>query len=405
MERRKGDNEIKSVRFNFIAELFIMKVGLMTLESQIYNYGGMLQEYALYKFIENEGHSCKIIDYDKSTDTYVFSLKSDIRNFTFRKIIKKIKNKSNQNYMENEDLSNYKKIRANKFDEFRKKIKYTERCGYNNVYSATKELEVIFCGSDQIWNPDYAVKALFLNFCKDHQVPVIYAASMGKSYLSKGEKQVMKELLEKLDNISVREHSAKTILSPLTKSNIEVVLDPTLLMTKEFWDNECYEPLIREDYVLCYFLGDEVEKRNIAIQIASKLNLRLVTIPYIVDSNYNVDNMFGMNCIDEVKDGIGPVEFITLIKNAKLILSDSFHASVFSIIFNKPFKVFGRDYGKDSMNSRIDNLLDMFDCKECYTSFQNFDLNSIEVEDEVVYKQEKYVQFKEVSVKYLRKFI
>ena len=207
----------------------------------------------------------------------------------------------------------------------------------------------------------------FLTFVND-KVKVIYAASVGVSSLSKTEKNVYTELLTGLKYISVREDDAQRMLSPLTSVPIEVVLDPTMILDRNIWLNFVQDNTKQKQYLLCYFLSNNADNVKAAEKYAQKKELKLVTIPLQTDSNADTIPF----------DGIGPVEFLNLIYNAKFILTDSFHASVFSIIFNKPFRVFGRNVGHKNMNNRLMTLLELIDAKDFLILPEELELTSVD---------------------------
>lgn len=328
-------------------------VGLLTLDSRIYNYGGFLQEMALQDAIKNLGYDCEIINYDVGQEYNTFSLKRGIENFSFEKLKRKIFKEKTASLPNTVTDSIAERKRA--FDVYRadtlglsRKMSYGDLHDYNLPYAQ------LVCGSDQIWNPDYNIPAFFLNFGKQDCKKIIYAASIGKERLSRHESKTYMKLLEFPDSISVREQSAQNIISKLTEKEVELVLDPTLLHPREYWVEKANSSSVEyHDCVFCYFLSMSDEKVNAANDFAKKNNYEIIAIPYL----QNEIEEYSSKLRGTLVSGVSPADFLNLIRNAKVILTDSFHATVFSIIFEKEFWCFGRDVGTYNMNTRLHTLL------------------------------------------------
>lgn len=368
----------------------------MTLDSHSYNYGGTLQEYALLRTLENEGFEAEIIDFDVSSEIYTFSCKRSLLNLDPAKIAAKAKQKLEK--IPRIDISHQVFIRHKRFDEFRNDyLKLSKRYTAKSIGETAAEYDILVCGSDQIWNPDFNVPEFFLNFGVKSQKKIIYGASLGRDHLSRRQLKVYKTLMSGLDAISVREDNAKTILQTISDKEIEVVLDPTLLIERDKWLELAIDSLIMDkEYMFCYFLDNNYEKQKAAEKVALEMGLVIVAIPFLHDIFEEESESFG----DYQLSDIGPQEFLGLISRAKLVLTDSFHATVFSILFRKDFWVFGRDCGTYNMNSRIVTLLRYFDL------FGRL----IEVDEVKSYKKcayqkqyEKFERKKELSLEFLRK--
>lgn len=343
-----------------------MNVGLLTLNAQIYNYGGLLQEYALCKTIEKLGHNAEIINYDVASEWNTFSTKRSIRYISYDKIVRQFGKKLHleSSYASRDLDAKSKRL----FDSFREKcMKFSRRYEYSDLNELRNAYDGFVCGSDQIWNPSYNIPSFFLTFVKDKK-KVIYAASVGVSSLSRVEKKVYSELLFDLKYISVREEEAKKMLAPLTTNPIEQVLDPTMLLDREEWKRFVKRDTNQKPYLFCYFLGNNKDNTKAARKFAKENDLELIYAPSnITNSN---ESMRYLN-------GIGPIEFLNLIYNADYILTDSFHASVFSIVYNKPFRVFGRAIGRKNMNGRITTLLSLIDRADLLILPENLDSKCI----------------------------
>ncbi len=340
------------------------KVGLLTIDPQIYNYGGILQEYALFKIINEMGYECELINYAPSNELNTFSYKRDIRNLTVAKIFEKIKEHENRHCKKNEnkDAIEILKKRYTLFDDFRKRINISEPRSRAQLISSQNQYSSIVCGSDQIWNPDYNIPAFFLDFVNPPVKSIVYAASIGKTQLTKRQIKTYAAFMTSLDAISVRERSARELLANCVENTlIELVLDPTLILEKGKWFDIAEEGRkYPHPYIFCYFLENNEQKRDAALKFAEDVGCTLVSVPYLHGEFNQLDRDLG-----DISQEIGPAQFLNYIMNAEYVLTDSFHASVFSILFDKNFRVFGRISGIYNMNTRIDTLLSYFNLQQC----------------------------------------
>ena len=256
-------------------------------------------------------------------------------------------------------------------------------------------------GSDQVWSFTWYRKEYFLDFVPLNKYKMSYAASFGISTFNEDQKEIIKMNLRNFRAISVREADVVDELKELTGIDVKNTIDPTLLLSKEDWDVICSKRIVEREYVFAYFLGDNIKARKIAQSFTKKLNLELVFIPH---ANYGINtNDIFMNGIKIY--GASPYDFISLIKYAKYVFTDSFHASVFSIIFNKNFFVYNRSK-KKLMNNRIVGLLDLFDLKGRFcNSVKSENLHYALENPNIDYKNcsEKFILAKQDSEDYLIK--
>lgn len=361
-------------------------VGLLTLDSRMYNYGGFLQEMALQDAIKSLGYECEIIDYDVSQEFNTFSLKRGIKNFSFEKIKKKlIKEKT---IPLSDYVSDLVEKRKNVFDEYRAdNLVLSRKMSSSDLSSVDLPYEQIVCGSDQIWNPDYNIPAFFLNFGRKGCRRVIYAASIGKDHLSRHQKKIYSKLLEFPDYISVREDSAQKLISNITETDVKLVLDPTLLHRQEYWMEKADDSSLNyRNYIFCYFLNLTDEKVRAANDFAEKNNCEIIAIPYLHNEMEEYSEKLNGKLFSEVN----PADFLNLIRNAEAIITDSFHAIVFSIIFQKDFWCFGRNAGTYSMNTRLRTLLSYVEMQDrmiapedlknrTHNTYVNIDLSNLKI--------------------------
>lgn len=297
-----------------------MKVGILTFHDA-HNYGAVLQAFALKKYIQKLGYEVKIINYHHETipDGYP---------------------------KENNE------VRWEKFDKFIKElVDYEEKTHINEEELEKLDIDFWICGSDQIWNTEITRgfnRGFFLDFDTSGK-KISYAVSMGINELPKEHEKNFKNSLNKLDNISVREDTLKEYAERFTDKEIIRVLDPTLLL-----EEEDYENLILDnkygDYVLIYALGPDERLTKIANKIAKEKNAKIIELNDKRNENY---------FCEQISDA-GPDEFLTLIKNAKAIVTNSFHGTIFSIIFQKEFYTITRL----NRNSRMESILKIVDMED-----------------------------------------
>lgn len=314
------------------------KIGIITIYDTN-NYGNRLQNYALQQVLKNIGCSPETIKNWRKLNGYSskkreFLSKIRLKLISIKRIAKSIKNIK----------------RYNHFRRFNKNIKFSHKSiSYQNAVTFDDKYDYFIVGSDQVWNPNYALSDIDLLFFAKENKRISYAASFGISELPEKYKEKIKNELSRFKAISVRETEGKNIIKTITgRKDIEVCIDPTMLLEKEEWDRITQKPkVINENskYILNYFLGTLSEERKEEIRrIAKENNWALINI---LDKN---DPFY--SC--------GPSEFLWLEEHAKLVCTDSFHSSVFAILFDTPFVVFNRENeenNENNMNSRIETLL------------------------------------------------
>lgn len=345
-----------------------MKVGIVTFYYKNYNFGGALQARALTQALQaiNDVTAEQIqIDFNKrwKKQSKVQHIMAVLKHHgllqTFRLLVEAVNKKETQASTLLDRSQTKKRIMA--FDEFAQKTPHSEKVYTTDDLSKSESCyDVYICGGDQIWNDwgtgfySCALDIYTLNDISDRFIKFSYAPSIP---LRKPNKAFMKKLqsgISKLDAISVREKSSVKLIEELTGEKVEVVVDPVLLLTREQWDMQCDLPKIEEKYIVCYFLGNGEDKRLAAHEYANRLGIKLLTFPYI-GGEVKDDDVFG-----DLRDFTsGPAEFVGLIRNAEAVITDSFHASVMSMIYHKTFFTMERNtcVGGDSMESRLNDFL------------------------------------------------
>lgn len=308
-----------------------MKCAIVTITNS--NYGNRLQNYAVQEVLKKIGFN----------------------SVTIKNIGLMNKKKSNFEYM----LRNVKHIfkkndfidakeREKNFIEFNKNINFSSKTFNWFNLKWVNDFDFFIAGSDQIWNPDYRLTKFDLMSFTNNKKKISFSASFGVSELEEKYHNLVKNELMKYEYISLREDAGKSIVEKLTsREDIEVLVDPTMLLNASEWDKVSKKPemLITNKYILNYFLGDLSYSRKKEIErIAKENNCQIINI---LDKN---DPFYAC----------GPSEFLYLEKNAFLICTDSFHSSVFAILYNRPFLVFDREDSLAKMNSRIETLISKF---------------------------------------------
>lgn len=321
------------------------KIGTLTFH-RAQNYGSILQTYALQKFVCNialekkEEIDYKVVDIKPETQKELYSIYK--KGFNVTNIIKNIT-----------AFCYYKKLKEKnvKFEKFLKEnINLTDY--YDNkeeLINANLKMDYFITGSDQIWNvrsrdfEDY----YYLDFVRDAK-KISYAASFGplKIDWSKYDADKYSKLLNEYSHISTREKGSAANVIELTGKEPEINVDPTFLLEKEEWRKVQSDVNYKNGkYILMYCLEPSKSQLKMVKLISKKLKLPVVITKY--NNKNDIFNSFVK------KYETGPADFLSLIDNAALVLTSSFHGTAFSLIYRKKFYVFN---GKT--DNRISDILD-----------------------------------------------
>lgn len=365
-----------------------MKIGIVTITS-VQNYGNRLQNFALQEVLKSLGHDVDTIwNSPNVRDDMCFKeqLKCYIRKIFHLKYVPRID-------------------RIIKFNKFNKKfIKWSKVriCNTDISKSLYKRYDFFVCGSDQVWNLSYQITTpfMFLTFAEPKQ-KIAYAASIGMLDLNNKQKSIFKDRLDKFEHISVREKKAALFLEEVLKRTIDVMPDPTLLLTREMWRKLEKKPKNHDDskkYMLSYFLGDKKIHEN-SIKSIFECGKKKFG---------DFQEIFLEDCSEDGTENpyyytMDPLEFLWLINHAEIICTDSFHGSVFSIIFHKPFLVYERD-GNVNMSSRIEQLMYMFDMQDRMAQYmeineQVYQIDCKNVDSKIMEEHDKAITFLKNSLK------
>ncbi len=347
-----------------------MKVGIITLFSE--NYGNKLQNLAVQKLLEAQG--CDV-------ETIIYNVKGGIRKPS--PLSQKL-NKLNPIYASKVVQQRFKNkyLYKNSRDGIFGSVKFVKNTDVNELYEARKkayeeyvienlkiadfnlsfenmdderldEYDYFIAGSDQVWNPTYPSTSCinFLTFAPKHK-RIALSPSIGLSVLPDYAKPIYSKWISEIPNLSVREEKGAGIIKELTGRDVVVLADPTICVPKAEWEKVEKKPCFdtSKPYVFTYFLGNETNRyRNFIEAYAKKNCCEIINLFDLREPEYYSAN---------------PAEFVYLIHNAKMVFTDSFHGTVFSLIMHTPFVVFDRiENGGKGMGSRIDTLLKTFSMK------------------------------------------
>lgn len=331
-----------------------MKIGILTLPLHT-NYGGILQAHALQTVLERMGHNVRVIDYDSMKPLQLPLWKMP---FAYSKrIFKNILGHPTKIFWE--QYQNQKKTLIRQHTNYYIN-KYINRHIINH-FSEIKEhdYEAFVVGSDQVWRPKYFtslfnsdISNAYLSFAAHWQVKRLsYAASFGVDTweYNKEQTEKCKYLINKFNAISVREDSAQILCAENYDVTVEHVLDPTMLLTKEDYESllnkECEKEL--EGEIMTYILDDNTDKDSFVKKVETITGYKSFCAKAKSDNRDSINDLIQP-----------PIEhWIQGFRDAKIIITDSFHACVFSILFRKPFFVIMND-GRGK--SRFQSLLRMF---------------------------------------------
>lgn len=321
------------------------KIEVITLH-RIVNYGSVLQAYATQYVLENMGYDVEFLDYYPER-------------MHLLGMLKRIKNKNNK-LKKSLILRTIARcimfpsyiLRFTRFNKFIKsKLKLSPITYYTaNEIDNNPPIADYYCtGSDQVWNSGWNEKIdkpFFLSFNTGTKKCFSYAASFGKSSLEDWEKDETKKLLLKYSNISIREKSGVEILENLGISNSLNVLDPTLLLNNEEWSKLASDKYKNKNYIFVYNLNRNKKIDKYVEKLAEEKDLEIYYVSYALHEFYKKGKM---KCNVSVED------FLSLIKYARYVVTDSFHATAFSINFNTDFMI----VFPDKYSTRVKSILEI----------------------------------------------
>ena len=303
------------------------KVSLITLQN-VPNYGSVLQCYATEQVIKKNGYAVETINYLPKRMTILGMLKNI--KYKNSKLEKSLLLRTVARLI---IFPSYL-LRFRAFKKFRKKyLNMTDKVykNYNDILIDTPQADIYCTGSDQVWNSEWndeIDKALFLGYAPDDKRKIAYSASFGKTKLAENEIVETRKLLARYDKISLRESSGVEIVKSLGINGAINVLDPTLLLNGDDWRKISSNRFADRKYILVYNLNRNKKIDNYAKNLSEKTGLKIIYLSYQLHEFYKKGKM---KCNPKVED------FISLIDNATYVISDSFHATAFSLNLNTQF--------------------------------------------------------------------
>lgn len=323
----------------------VKNIGIITIH-KINNYGSVFQAYALQKVCEDLGFKAEIIDYNFPNDFHSFN-----------------------KYLENNDSQPnepkwIKLLYALDLKRQHKGIRYFVS-KYEHLtskqYNSPSELEigaprydVYITGSDQLWNPRHCNgdPAFMLHFAPEGALKISYAASIGTNTIPQELQPLYKELLSRYEHIAVRENSGVEVIKKVVNKEATVVLDPTLLLNREQW-NQIAAPKrqFKKKYILCYFLNYTFNAFPYVDQLAEYMQKQT---GYEIVRVARPPHRLGMPHT-HYKVGASPEEFLALVRDAEMVLTTSFHGTAFAVNYGKP--VFTVVQDRNASDSRQVSLM------------------------------------------------
>lgn len=357
-----------------------MKIGILTLWLGVDNYGQQLQIYALQQFLRNHGHDAYLIRYAYQTDILSSTPESKYKKIA-KKAVKALNPVKLASYFSSKKkFDELRKINAEHprgFEEFRKKYVHMSEVyykTYEELKSNPPDADAYIVGSDQVWNPNCLnpnlekgrnlMNTFFLNFGKEEALRMGYAASWGVKSLPDDWRQAISPLLKKFNYIGVREKSGIKVCEDCgykaseSHEGASWVCDPTLLLTAEQWrewyrkeyseTHSASEPSAKKPYILFYYLNN-----------GSNFNIKAL-YDFAKNKNLEVKYVSGNSHVDKYEK-VYPTndEWLKLIDEAEYVITDSFHGSVFSVLFHKQFAAMSLQGARAGMNERLSSLFEL----------------------------------------------
>ncbi len=384
------------------------KIGLVAVTN--YNYGSILQTFALQESVRAHGHETQILIYAepptakikrfKNLEYCKTRLKRVYRNFVIGTLYKHHK----------QNLS----TRAKAFQRFiNSELSMTATChSLAELTGLCHRYDAILLGSDQVWHPmNLEMNFFTLNFVPAEVKKGAYAPSFGVSKLPASYENQYRKFISRIEYVSCREIAGTALIGKLTGRMVPMVCDPTILLNGSEWAaiaDRCASQtpsvnLKGIPYIFCYFIGNNPNQRCLVNEFKKKHGCKVVALQHINEYIPSDEEYADYSPYD-----VGPAEFLLLVRNARFVMTDSFHASVFSLQFHKDFYVFDRfENGVgNSTTSRIDSLLSivgLMDRKmphaasmDSFDGVKNINYNDVEL---------KLSEFRKASQDYLSSII
>ncbi len=365
-----------------------MKVGIITFHAA-YNCGSILQCMALKEWIERAGYEVEIINFSSQGQKKLYSV--------FYKRL------SLKNVAKNILCLPGKKVIENHYSQYKNFINNTFKLDIDEAVEMSSRIDgdcydLVISGGDQVWNVncedfDYAY---FLDFCPNSR-KISYSPSLGATNINEFvEKNKIKDLLNQYNSISCREPNGKRWLEQLTGRNVAMVLDPTLLWEKSFWENKIDFLCKYKNFIFYYAFAYQKYNNEFIDSFARQVGKKVV----IIDAKqWYIKRLYRYKSFVLSKE-TGPIAFLNYIKCSDYVFTSSFHGSVFCILFEKKF-MYVNNINHESNDDRTSFLLKELGLLNKYKKASEITLNDIEEMPNYILVKEKLSKMQSYSKKYL----
>lgn len=318
------------------------KIGILTYHF-VLNYGAAMQAWALQEYLKKIGHQVELIDYRPG------HLEKG-GNFYFPKNMKLLRMNLITAFIKLRSFfhifSRQMKVKKSKFQDFQNSYLNLSQKTIKQLKCVAEDYfdyDIFICGSDQIWNSSNHSgidSAYFFGFLPENSFTVSYAASFGRPFIEDNFKKEVADLLKPFNSISVRELSGVKLVTELSGKKAECVLDPTLLLGEEISKLLDLEGP-NEGFIFSYALRSKDTVSSTNNYISKKFNLPLISDESLHAKQY----------------ALSPIEWVSHIKRASFVVTNSYHGTLFSLIFKKSFIFVALSGNKSSYNERAISLL------------------------------------------------
>lgn len=353
------------------------KIGIITILN-VNNYGAELQAFALHHKLKLMGYDNEVINYlYYKNPNYITESKSaplikapkinKLKDFVIKWIDK-------YSRFTNPEIA---KVRKERFDNFHGKLTALSPVynSYSALYNAELPYETVIVGSDQVWNPNNGTNLdpYFLTFAKNGMKKISFASSFGVGKINSEHHSVYKKWLNNIDHIATREADGVKIIKEIADRDATHVVDPTLLLTKKEWESILVPYESSEPYILLFIFKESKYVTDFAYHLQKQTGYKIIRV---CKNEMRVEND---DKILNIRD-FGPLEFLGLYQSASIVLTTSFHGTVFSLIFEKPFYTITPS--SKNNNSRQQGLLNLMEQPErLINEGDNFpDVSNLEIE-------------------------
>lgn len=320
-----------------------MKISTITCHD-VYNYGASLQAYALQEYCMSLGCQYQIIDYKPDYLSNHYNLTAICNSRCDHPVIREL-------YILAKLPKRLLSLKRKKtFDQFTRQYLNLSALRYHSnseLKENTPDSDIFIAGSDQIWNTTFnngTDPAFYLDFASGKGRLISYAASFATDEIVEGKESFVREKIKELDAVSIRESSGVELAKKLGRNDALLVADPVFLLQKQEWSkliSNFDKP--KKDYILIYDCERSVKLQEIATELKQRLHIPIFSLS--PQKWRKADKSF---------HNAGPLEFLSLIANAKIVVANSFHALAFSIIFQKDFYIVNRS---EKINTRMRDFL------------------------------------------------